>query len=38
MKQGQVIELRGAEHGDFVHNQTFQRDIARAMRKFLLGE
>jgi len=29
---------RSTEHGDFVHNQTFQRDIARAMRKFLLGE
>jgi hypothetical protein len=38
MKKGQIIELHGDDHSDFVRNPTFQRYVAREMRKFLLGE
>jgi pimeloyl-ACP methyl ester carboxylesterase len=38
MKKGQIIELHGNDHADFVRNPTFQSYVAREMRKFLLGE
>jgi pimeloyl-ACP methyl ester carboxylesterase len=38
MKNGEVIEVRDTDHGDFLRDQNFQRYLVREMRRFLLGE
>ena len=38
MKNGKVIEVHDADHGDFIRDATFQKFLIREMRKFLLNE
>ena len=38
MKNGKVIEVHDADHGDFISDPTFQKFLIREMRKFLLNE